>query len=129
MASIGLGRVGFVLRDEWLATEAYNPLDVVSYNGESYAARVASKGITPSHNTNAWQALTDAASAASSAVNAVAVRYDAAQSLTEAQKETARGNIGAPSSASLNSVANRVGVLESDLRTKITVSGTTLVIA
>ena len=115
MASINLGRVGFVLRGTWSGEETYNPLDVVLYNGTSYAAKTTNSGLEPSAASAAWQDLIDISSAVSSRVAASAVLYDAEQSLTENQKTTARQNIGAASQTALND--------------KITVSATTLVIS
>lgn len=163
MASINLGRAGFVLRGTWSSSASYQPLDVVLYNGSSYAARIASTGVAPS-NGSTWQELTDISSAVASGISASAVKYDEAQTLTGGQQEIARGNIGAASTGAVSALGTRVSAaestaniaigkanameptvnnlsarmtaaegcieqLQSDLNNKITVSGTTLVIA
>ena len=56
MASLNLGRVGLVLRGDWSATTNYVPLDVVTYNGNSFAAKAASINTLPT-NTTYWQPL------------------------------------------------------------------------
>lgn len=56
MASVNLGRVGLVLRGDWSATTNYVPLDVVTYNGNSFAAKAASINTLPT-NTTYWQPL------------------------------------------------------------------------
>lgn len=56
MASVNLGRVGIVLRGDWSATTNYVPLDVVTYNGNSFAAKAASINTLPT-NTTYWQPL------------------------------------------------------------------------
>ena len=116
MATTNLGRVGLVLRGEWSSTTAYVPLDVVSYDGNSWAAKQSNTNITPNTSNSAfWQLLAnnadlvatvqgyknDAEAAAESAAESAAriensdVRYDVVQSLTTAQKARARSNISA----------------------------------
>lgn len=56
MASVNLGRVGLALRGTWDSATAYVPYDVVSYLGNSYAARVASINVEPT-NQSYWQSL------------------------------------------------------------------------
>lgn len=113
MASINLGRVGFVLRGTWSSSTSYHPLDVVLYNGSSYAARIASTGVAPS-NGSTWQEFTDISSAVASGISASAVRYDENQSLSGAQKTVARENIGAASVAMVDNLGNRVTAAESN---------------
>ena len=62
MASVNLGRVGFMLRGEWNSSVTYAALDVVSYNGNSYAAKIASTNVIPDEiNTGQyWQILANA---------------------------------------------------------------------
>lgn len=111
MAKLNLGRVAFVLRGEW-AQGAYNKLDVVSYGttGDSYVSRVDNNTALPTDDTK-WLQLTnvgdsvEAANQAAQAANTAAasataaaasgVRTDTAQGLSDAQKATARSNIGA----------------------------------
>lgn len=38
MASINLGRVGFVPQGEWAAATTYTKYDIVTYNGSNYVA-------------------------------------------------------------------------------------------
>ena len=75
MASINLGRVGFVLRGTYNASTEYKQLDVVYYNGSSYAAKVNNTGVAPD-NASAWQELTGIESAVESGIANSAVRYD-----------------------------------------------------
>lgn len=51
-----LGRIGLNLRGEYNAATAYEKLDVVSYNGSSYAAKAACTGVVPT-NTQSWMLL------------------------------------------------------------------------
>lgn len=115
MASINLGRVGFVLRGTWSSGETYNPLDVVLYNGTSYAAKTTITGLAPSAASAAWQELTQISTAVVSAMNDMAVRYDTTQSLTSTQKWTARGNIGAGSASDVTSLQTRMTAAEGDI--------------
>lgn len=113
MASINLGRVGFVLRGTWSSGATYNPLDVVLYNGTSYAAKTTSTGLAPSAASAAWQELTQVSAAVSSGIAESAVRYDTSQNLNGSQKTTARDNIGAASNASVSAVQGTVSNLSS----------------
>ena len=51
-----LGRIGLNLRGEYSSTAAYEPLDVATWQGGSYAAKAAVTGVSPA-NTGKWQAL------------------------------------------------------------------------
>lgn len=120
MAKLNLGRVGFVLRGEW-AQGAYSKLDVVSYGttGDSYVSREDNNTTLPTDATK-WLRLTNvgdsvsAANQAAQAANTAAasataaaasgVRTDTDQGLTDAQKATARGNIGAASADDLDAL-------------------------
>lgn len=53
-----LGRIGLVLRGEYDARTAYKKLDVVLYNGDSYACKADTTGNSPG-NSVYWQQLTD----------------------------------------------------------------------
>ena len=148
MASINLGRVGFVPRGAYNSGTAYKQLDVVYYNGSSYVAKINCTGIAPG-NTSAWQELTGISSAVASGVASSAVRYDTAQSLTGQQKQTALENIGAAPASSISAIQSTVSNLSgrvivaenavsaaegdiADLQTalsgKITVSGTKMIV-
>jgi len=97
LASTNLGRVGFVLKGEWSSSAAYVPLDVVYYNGYSYAAIVNSSGQTPP-NIAYWQPIgvgTGVITRVDEILNGAAVRYDRVQELSAEQKTQARTNIGA----------------------------------
>ena len=60
MAVQNLGRVGFVLRGDWLSTTSYTELDVVTYNGNSWAAKKDNSNVTPStENSEYWQLLSN----------------------------------------------------------------------
>jgi len=115
MASINLGRVGFVPRGTWSSDATYNPLDVVLYNGTSYVAKTTSTGLAPSTASAAWQELIQLSTAIVSAMNAMAVRYDATQSLTSTQKGTGRDNIGAASASDVTSLQGRMTNAEGDI--------------
>ena len=123
MASINLGRVGFVLRGTWSSSASYQPLDVVLYNGSSYAARIASTGVAPS-NGSTWQELTDISSAVASGISASAVKYDENQSLNGAQKTVARENIGAASIAMVDNLGSRVTAAENNANIAIAKANT-----
>lgn len=56
MASQNLGRVGLVLKGTWSSTTQYEKLDVVAYDGNSWAAKRSNKNVTPNTtNTDDWQ--------------------------------------------------------------------------
>ena len=133
MASINLGRVGFVLRGTWSSGTTYNPLDVVLYNGTSYAAKTTNSNLTPSSSSAAWQELADILTAVENAMSAMAVRYDVTQSLTSSQQAVARENINAASTGDISDLETQLSGDISELQTaldgKITISGTTLVIS
>ena len=58
MDAVNLGRVGLFLRGEWLPDTSYVPLDVVSHDGASYAARLPSTNVEPSVATyEYWQVM------------------------------------------------------------------------
>lgn len=101
MASISLGKVGFVLRGTWGTEVQYNPLDIVTRNGNAYAARIGNTGIPPENSTETWQLIFDASSVMDGEISDSAVRYDIAQNLTSAQKQQARQNIGVADGAVL----------------------------
>ena len=48
-----LGRIGLNLRGEYNSETAYEKLDVVTYNGSSYAAKASCTGVLPT-NTASW---------------------------------------------------------------------------
>lgn len=110
MASINLGRVGFVLRGTYNSSTAYKQLDVVYYNGSSYVAKINCTGIAPG-NASAWQELTGISSAVESGIAGSAVQYDTVQTLTGQQKETARNNIGAASAYEVGLIQTNVNNL------------------
>ena len=56
MATYELGKVGMTLRGTYNASASYNALDVVTYNGSSYAALQPCTGV-PVTNTTYWQLL------------------------------------------------------------------------
>ncbi len=97
MASTILGRVGMLPKGAWSETTAYEKLDVVSNNGNSFVALKPSTGI-PTTNTEYWMPLTEnqpfidnanaareaAQQAAASAQNAVNQANQAAQTANTA---------------------------------------------
>jgi len=48
-----LGRVGLHIRGEYNAADTYETLDVVTYNGSSYAAKAGCQNVTPT-DTQYW---------------------------------------------------------------------------
>lgn len=56
MTKANLGKVSLVPRGAYSASETYQPLDIVSYNGGSFVARTENIGIEPSEGEN-WQQL------------------------------------------------------------------------
>ena len=54
MAKQILGRVSIILKGEYNSTTNYQKLDIVSYNGSSYACLKESVGVLPT-DTNYWQ--------------------------------------------------------------------------
>lgn len=58
MATVNLGRVGLVLKGDWDSATAYVPLDVVSHNGSSWAAKANSTNVEPTtEHSDSWQLL------------------------------------------------------------------------
>lgn len=57
------GRIGFVIKGDYSATETYDFLDVVYYNGSSYVAKKLTTGNTPQASDDYWQVLANANSA------------------------------------------------------------------
>lgn len=56
MATQNLGRVGLVLKGEWDSTTAYTALDVVSHDGNAWAAKQNSTNVEPTTgNSDFWQ--------------------------------------------------------------------------
>ena len=56
MATQNLGRVGLVLKGEWDSTTAYTALDVVSHDGNAWAAKQNSTNVEPTtSNSDFWQ--------------------------------------------------------------------------
>lgn len=64
MAAYELGKIGLNLKGAYNASTSYNKLDVVNYNGNSYAALDACVGVAPT-NTSKWMLLAQGASSAS----------------------------------------------------------------
>ena len=55
MATVNLGRVGLVLKGDWVETEPYVALDVVSHDGNSWAAKRANTNVEPTtENDDDW---------------------------------------------------------------------------
>ena len=63
MAVQNLGRVGLVLKGDWSSSTAYVPLDVVSYDGNSWVAKRNNTNVEPNTiNTSDWQLISNNAS-------------------------------------------------------------------
>lgn len=87
MASVNLGRVGLVLQGDWNSTTQYVPLDVVSYDGNSWVARQTNTNITPNTTNNAfWQLISNNADLVSTVQG---YKNDAASSATAAAASAA----------------------------------------
>ena len=69
-----LGRVGLNLRGEYNQAAAYEPLDVVSWHGSSYAAKAATTGAAPS-DTDKWEMLVQGPAAHSTGEQATGARW------------------------------------------------------
>lgn len=54
------GRIGFVIKGNYSATETYDFLDVVYYNGSSYVAKKLTTGNTPQASDDYWQVMANA---------------------------------------------------------------------
>lgn len=90
MATQNLGRVGLVLKGEWDSATSYTALDVVSHDGNAWAAKQNSTNVEPTTaNSDFWQLFSNNADlvatvqgykedAASSATAAAASAADAA---------------------------------------------------
>ena len=48
------GRIGFLIKGDYVATDTYGFLDVVYYNGSSYVAKKTTIGNTPTENNEYW---------------------------------------------------------------------------
>lgn len=60
MAAQNLGRVGMVLQGAWSAASSYVALDVVSYDGNSWAAKRANTNVEPTTENSAdWQLISN----------------------------------------------------------------------
>lgn len=60
MAVQNLGRVGLVLKGDWSSSTAYVPLDVVSYDGNSWVAKRNNTNVEPNTtNTSDWQLISN----------------------------------------------------------------------
>lgn len=60
MPSVNLGRVGLVLKGNWDSATTYSQLDVVSYDGNSWAAKRQNTNVTPNTtNSDDWQLISN----------------------------------------------------------------------
>lgn len=117
MASTVLGRVGMLPKGPWSETTAYEKLDVVSSDGNSFVALKPSTGIQPT-NAEYWMALTEnqpfienanaakesAQQAAASAQNAV---NQANQAVTSANQAIQSANTAATNANNAAENANK----------------------
>lgn len=58
MSKTNLGKISICPKGEYDSTVTYQPLDMVSYNGNSFLARAESKGIAPADGDD-WQAISE----------------------------------------------------------------------
>ena len=97
MVTVNLGRVGLVLKGDWDSATAYVPLDVVSHDGNSWAAKRNNTNVEPTtENSDDWQLISnnsdlvatvqgykeDAETAAGAAAQSAADAETSAQSIT-----------------------------------------------
>ena len=100
MAIQNLGRVGIVPRGAWSGLTAYKPLDLVSYDGNSWVAKRTNTNVEPNTtNTSDWQLISnnadlvstvqgyknDAANSASAAAESAAAAATSASAGTSAK--------------------------------------------
>lgn len=97
------GRVGFTLKGAYDASTTYTMLNVVTYQGGSYAAKSTTTGNAPT-NTTYWQKLTDTEVAT---VNSLGVVQPDGTSVTI----DANGVISATASAGVASFNGRTGAV------------------
>ena len=102
MAKQNLGRVGLVLKGAWDSEINYVPLDLVSYDGNAWAAKRNNTGVAPSTvETDDWQLISNnsnlvatvqgyknAAEAAATAAAADAVKGQTAQDMIAGTEES-----------------------------------------
>lgn len=82
-----LGRVGLVLKGAYSTSARYEKLDVVTYNGSSYAAKQATQGNDPPDDAY-WQIMADASGAAAAATEARGAAKSANEAAGEAREAT-----------------------------------------
>jgi len=100
VATVNLGRVGFVPKGEYNALTPYQKYDLVTYDGDVYAALVDIQGVAPSDDGVNWKIFVSNSTQF--------VRFDEAQTLTDAQQEQARTNLGAASEEALEEKADAI---------------------
>ena len=60
MATVNLGRVGLVLKGDWDNATAYAALDLVSHDGNAWAAKRANTNVEPTtENDDDWQLISN----------------------------------------------------------------------
>ena len=60
MAAVNLGRVGLVLKGDWSGATTYTALDIVSQDGNSWAAKRGNTNVEPTtENTDDWQLISN----------------------------------------------------------------------
>lgn len=87
MATQNLGRVGLVLKGEWDSSTAYTALDVVSHDGNAWAAKQNSTNVEPTTgNSDFWQLFSNNADLVATVQG---LKEDAANSATAAAASAA----------------------------------------
>lgn len=87
MATQNLGRVGLVLKGEWDSATAYTALDVVSHDGNAWAAKQNSTNVEPTTgNSDFWQLFSNNADLVATVQG---LKEDAANSATAAAASAA----------------------------------------
>lgn len=87
MATQNLGRVGLVLKGEWDSATAYTALDVVSHDGNAWAAKQNSTNVEPTTgNSDFWQLFSNNADLVATVQG---LKEDAANSATSAAASAA----------------------------------------
>lgn len=89
MATVNLGRVGLVLRGNWVSTEDYVPLDLVSHDGNAWAAKRNNTNVEPTTgNDDDWQLISDNADLVATVQG---YKEDAAASAASAAEDAVKG--------------------------------------
>lgn len=110
MATVNLGRIGFINKGVYASDVTYDKLDVVNYNNGIYSALKTVKGVTPTDDGVNWRRMVDASAAisaatlASESANTAAGRANTAT--TNANTATGNANTAAENANTAAESAN-----------------------